>query len=112
MHWHCDLVENVEILSQALLCILWAVPLYLHLSPISQGEKVEHVEMPFIIEVFSRNVLASPGTVLPLVLSCQGRAYTPPTTPPVTPDLVGVGVLIFASIIDILKGKKSYKISR
>ena len=88
VHWHCVLVENVETRSQALLCILWAVPLYLHLLPISQGEKVENVKMPFVIEMFSRNVLASPGTVLPIVLSCQGRAYTPPTTP--SPDLVGV----------------------
>ena len=115
VHWHCDLVENVEILSLALLCILWAVPLYLHLSPILQGEKVENVKMPFI-KVLSRNVLASPGTVLPLVLSCQGRAYTPLTTSPVTPDLVGV--LIFASTLlnrrhmYIEGGKKRVQISR
>jgi len=44
--------------------------------------------LPGLVAYFARNVLASPGTVLPLVLSCQGRAYTPPTPSPVTPDLV------------------------
>jgi len=42
--------------------------------------------LPALVAYFARNVLASPGTVLPIVLSCQGRAYTPPTTP--SPDLV------------------------
>ena len=44
------------------------------------------LKMLFISHVMFRNVLANPDMVLPIVLSCQGRSYRPPTS--VTPDLV------------------------
>ena len=94
-------------LSQALLCILWVELLCLHLLPILQGGQVQSVNMSNMIEAIFRNVLMSPDAVLPIVLSCQGRAYSPPTTSSVTPDLVKV--MTFASTY---KKGVEYKIFR
>merc|ERR1719192_2066822 len=45
--------------------------------------------VPALVAYFARNVLNSPNTVLPVVLSCQGRSYSPPAPPSAGPhDLV------------------------
>ena len=79
-----------------LLCTLLGEPLCLLLLPTLQGGRVDNINVWAVpqelttFELFSiRNVLNSPDTVLPMVLSCQGRSYSPPAPPSAGPhDLV------------------------
>ena len=98
-HCHCGLVENAARLKMELPCTLLGEPLCLLLLPTLQGGRVENINMLCLawclknfppLELFSiRNVLNSPDTVLPMVLSCQGRSYSPPAPPSAGPhDLV------------------------
>ena len=85
VHLHCGLVGSVGSQSQEQLCIWLAELPYLRSLLILRGD----LKSPSRSERLCRNVLASPDTVLPIVLSCQGRAYSPPTSPSDTADMVG-----------------------